>query len=64
MSRAHDQRPDGITLRCAVELHHACPRCACSCHDPQPSLLCDHVYRSASGVAWCARCGIDLEVAR
>ena len=65
MSRHHDQGPDGITLRCAAGVHHACPRCSCRCHDAQPELPlpCGHDggYRSAAGVAWCTGCGIDLE---
>jgi|GEM_PF-6434592 len=68
MSRHHDEGPDGRTLRCAAGVHHACRACSCACHDPQPELPipCDHHggYRAAAGVAWCTRCGIDLEVSR
>jgi len=68
MSRQHDQGPDGQTLRCAAGIHHACSTCSCRCHDRQPELPlpCDHHggYRAAAGVAWCRRCGIDLEVSR
>ena len=67
------------SLRCQAGIHHACQRCGCRCHDRQPELPlppahrdhgpdlpCDHHggYRAAAGVAWCRRCGIDLEVAR
>ena len=30
--------PDDVTLRCGAGVHHACPSCACLCHDRQPEL--------------------------
>ena len=61
--------PKDVSLRCAFGRHEVCTStCVCACHDRQPELPipCDHHggYRAAAGVAWCRRCGIDLEVSR
>lgn len=38
-----------VTMRCRCGRHHACPTCACPCHDPQPELPLEDVALHEAG---------------